>query len=387
MNDVDLVTAQAQLGDLARELNEAESIAVDVEADGLFKYRAKLCVLQLAWKRGDSLAIAIIDPFTIDLAPLGPALSRSGPVKVLHDLTFDARMLADAGIPIDNVRDTSVAARFLAEQATGLARMVHSRLGIELAKDLQDHDWSQRPFSPSQVEYLAADVRYLLALDAILSDETANHGIAEEVRLECDYKLGSALRPPRDERPLHARIKGYGELDPVGRSVLRRLVETRERLAEAADVPPFRIVRNDVLVELSRCRPTQEHDLRRGFGRDRAARHSILWHEAIQAGLADEPEPKLPPPTPPPDLSARRALDRTLSTWRRERADERGVDPQVVVPGHCMEGVTAALLENGANGTDLSQGLLAIDGFGVCRVERYAESLSGLLSAAGSRSH
>ena len=34
----------------------------------------------------------------VDVAPLGPTLGPGGPVKVLHDLTFDARMLLDAGV-------------------------------------------------------------------------------------------------------------------------------------------------------------------------------------------------------------------------------------------------------------------------------------------------
>lgn len=371
MNDVRLVTTQARLDELARELSDTEAIAVDVEADGLFVYRAKLCMLQFAWKNGDSAEIAIVDPFTVDLTVLGPVLSGSGPLKVLHDLTFDARMLAEANIPLDHVRDTSVAARFLGEQATGLQRMVQSRLGIELTKTLQEHDWAKRPLLPAELEYLAADVRHLLALDAILEGEVMERGMADEVELECQYKLATALRPPRDERPLHVRIKGYGDLDDVGRSVLRRLVATRERLAEAADVPPFRIVRNEVLIDLARHRPTSELDLRRGFGRDRAVQHLVDWQHAVTLGLADEPEPKPVVVAPPPDFAERRAFERTLSHWRRRCAEERGVDPQVVVPGHCMDGLALALFALGRNGLDPSQALNDVEGLGAFRILRY----------------
>ena len=383
MSDVRLVTTDAALEALARELEHADAIALDVEADGLFAYRAKLCVLQVAWRNGESPGLAIIDPFLVHVELLRATLSADGPVKVLHDLTFDARMLSEAGIALGHVRDTSVAARFLGEQATGLARMVESRLAVTLSKDLQDHNWSKRPLGPREVEYLSADVRHLLALDDILAGEVAAREIEAEVALECAYKLGTALRPPKDDRPLHTRIKGAADIDPVARAVLRRLVEARERLAETEDVPPFRIVRNELLLELARRKPKNEPDLRRALGRDRAVRHLEAWQKAIALGVADEPEPKPRMPAPPPDLAERRALDRTLSTWRRERAEERGVDPQVIVPGHCTEPVVEALLEHARAGTDLSRMLLQVEGFGAFRVERYLDGLRALVTTTG----
>jgi len=378
-----LVTDGVALASLVLELASAARIALDVEADGLFAYRAKLCIVQLAWEGPDGLAIAIVDPLAIDVRPLAPVLGAAGPPKVLHDLTFDARMLAEAGIQLGHAWDTSVAARFLGEPATGLARMVESRVGVVLAKDLQDHDWSRRPLGESELGYLAADVRHLLPLAHALEEEARSRGIDEEVALECDYKLATALRPPKDERPLHARIKGFGELDPVGRSVLRRLVEARESLAEEADVPPFRIARSDTLLELARAKPTSERDLRRICGRDRAARHSTHWQRAVALGVEDEPEPRPPSPTPPPDLAERRAAERTLTAWRRARAEERGVDPQVVIPGHCVDEVLAALFAKRREGTPLEDSLASIEGFGATRVARYSDALRSLLAPEG----
>jgi len=378
-----LVETPGALEAFALELAEAPRLGLDVEADGLFAYRAKLCALQLSWERGDEVHVAIVDPFLVDARRLRPVLGAEGPVKVLHDLTFDARMLDEAGIELANVRDTSVAARFLGEPATGLARMVESRLGVTLSKDLQDHDWSTRPLGPRELDYLAADVRYLLALEARLADEVATKGIADEVALECAYKLETARRPPRDERPLHARIKGYGELDPVARAVLRRLVEARETLAAEDDVPAFRIARSELLLDLARRKPTSERDVRRICGRDRAARRTANWVRAVALGLDDEPEPRPPAPTPPADLAERKALERTLSSWRRSEAEARGVDPQVVVPGHCMEHVATVLLASRRAGEDIAATLATIEGFGALRVERYARRLAVLVTPGG----
>src|SRR5262249_7156489 len=106
-----LVRSRGELEGLVSRLAKAPRLGVDVEANGLFAFRASLCVLQIAWPEADSMQVAIVDPLGpgLDLAPLQPILGPGGPIKVLHDLTFDARMLAEVGLPLDRVSDTSVA--------------------------------------------------------------------------------------------------------------------------------------------------------------------------------------------------------------------------------------------------------------------------------------
>lgn len=375
-----LVSTPSELDSLVGELGRCSRIGVDVEADGLFSYRAKLCVIQVAWQREGDVEVAVVDPLTVDVTPLAGVLGATGPLKILHDLTFDARMLAEAGVTLGHIHDTSVAARFLGEPATGLQKMVESRLGVVLSKALQEHNWSERPLSELQLEYLVGDVRHLLALADALEEQAKSLGIEAEIAIECDYKLSTALGPPKDARPAHARIKGAGELDPVSRTVLRTLVEARERLAEEADVPAFRIARNDLLLSLARRKPTSLGDLRRTCGRDRAARYATSWKRAIDDGLAAPPEPAPPPEPPPADLEARRKAERALTAWRRDRAAERGVDPQVVVPGHCMADVVSALLRRRHENAELVPALARIPGFGEPRIARYGDRLTEALA-------
>jgi ribonuclease D len=374
-----LITSDAELAALTSRLARTERLAVDVEANGLFAYRPKLCVLQLAWQEQDRLELAIIDPLLVPVTPLATVLGRLGPTKILHDLTFDVRMLAEHAIDVDNIRDTSVAARFLGEPATGLANLCHKRFGVVLSKALQEHDWSRRPLGERELGYLCNDVRYLLALDEVLAHEAHARGIEDEVRIECAYKLATAKNAPRDERPLHARIKGYHKLDAIGRSVLSRLVATREALAATRDVPPFRIVSSSLLLELARRKPSSHDEVRRSCGRDRAALRFVSeWRAAVSRGLADGPEPHVAPPAPPPDLALRRAIERTLGEWRREHASARGVDPQVVLPRHCVEHVVTALMSHADDKTALRGALERVAGFGSCRVARYFDSLAAI---------
>src|SRR5262249_54998554 len=154
--------------------------------------------VQLAWGEGDGAEVAIVDTLTVDPKPLGELFASSGPAKLLHDFTFDVKLLADAGIELDNVRDTSVLARLLGRKATGLASLLSAELGIVVAKDLQQHDWSRRPLEPAQIEYLAGDVRHLAPLYAKLSAEARALDIEEEVQVECAFKREGALAPPRE---------------------------------------------------------------------------------------------------------------------------------------------------------------------------------------------
>ncbi|MGO8993016.1 MAG: ribonuclease D, partial [Polyangiaceae bacterium] len=95
------IRARAELEELARALSSAPRMALDVESDGMFAYRAQVCTVQLA-AHG---TISIVDALATSLEPLAPVLAESGPVKIVHDVAFDARMLAATGLFLGNVHD------------------------------------------------------------------------------------------------------------------------------------------------------------------------------------------------------------------------------------------------------------------------------------------
>jgi ribonuclease D len=388
--DVTLVATPADLARVAGRAARAPRVAVDAEANGLFAFRPSLCTLQLAWPEGEHTAVAVVDTLAVAAAPLGPLLGPDGPIKVLHDLTFDARLLADAGAPLARVRDTSVAARLLGFTATGLASLLASELGVHVGKELQQHDWGRRPLAAEHVAYLAGDVRHLLALDAHLERRAGALDLGPEIDEECAHKLGAALGPPRDGRPAYVRIKGAAALDPAGRAVLRRLVEARDEVSRAADLPPFKVVSSEVLLELARRRPGTPETLAavRGALAGRAGRHAEAWLAAVAAGVRDgdvpgEDRAHFAPPRPDRELAARRrAREAALSAWRRAEAALRGVDEQAVLPGHCAQDLVDALLDNDQrpDPAALAEAIARIPGLGVRRLARYREAFVALAS-------
>src|SRR5579859_912294 len=186
-----VVRAESDLRALVREAAGAPRVAVDLEASGMFAYRAAVCTVQLAWGEGE--ARAVVDAMATPIAPLAGLLGEDGPVKIVHDVAFDARMLAEAGVPLGNVHDTSLAARMLGRAATGLASLLESELGVRIGKAMQHHDWRIRPLDDAMLAYLAADVAHLAALEGALWREVEARGIEDAVLEETRYRLASAL--------------------------------------------------------------------------------------------------------------------------------------------------------------------------------------------------
>jgi ribonuclease D len=390
MQEPRLISRPAELAAVVTRCFEAGRIALDVEGNGLHVFRPQLCALQLGWQEGGEDQVAIVDTLALSIAPLAALFGVGAPIKVLHDLTFDARMLAEKGIELGHVHDTSVAARFLGEPSTGLAALAAARLGVTLDKQLQDHNWAERPFTSQQLDYLAGDVLHLLALDDALNRAAAERGIVAEIEVEREYKLRGALAPPQDQRPTYLRIKGYGELGDQQRAVLRRLVQLREQLAEGEDLPEFRVAPSGLLMALARRRPRQPAQLRQCCGSRRKLRGDPeLWLAAVRSGIEDgappiEEQPTLEPPVVSRyEIVLRKHLATLLSQWRRREAKDRAVDLQVVLPGHCTGPLIRALTPLAdEESSPLSERLGAVDGLGDCRIERYGAAFEQLASNA-----
>jgi ribonuclease D len=370
-----VIDTAADLEELARALAATPAIGIDTEGDGLYRYRARLCTIQIAFPGG---RVALVDTLALgDRSPLIAALGSEGPEKVLHDCAFDARLLAAAGLPLRRVFDTSIAARFLGEVATGLATLLEKNLGVKVSKDLQQADWGIRPLSEEAIAYLEEDVRYLLPLAEMLRERCREAGILDEVLTESAWatEQGGGEEPIEDPRPAWIRIKGATDLRTgAQRAVLRELASLRERIAEEEDVPPFRVMPNAALLAIARraaerpatiaSRPDLEGSLR----------------DAVARGLAesDAPEGELlmlrPPPPPLEVRELRKKRESALSTWRTAEAAARGVHPQVVLPGHCLR-------ELAGRGASEPDELLAIGGIGQHRVDRYGAALIEVLAS------
>lgn len=362
----------------ARDLATAGSIAIDCESDGVHHWKSRLCVLQCALPDGE---VFIFDALAMPLHDaLGEVLGEGGPVKVLHDLYFDAWLLRGASIALARVVDTSVHARFLGLRETGLATLLAQRFGVVLDKKFQQYDWAKRPLDEPLQDYLAGDVRHLHDLHRELDADARARLITSEVEEETGYALRRALRDADDERLPYAKVKGRHGLDAVGRAVLKRLAAARESLAELRDLPSGRVLSNAALVDVARRRPRSNERLKamvQGGLRDDDS--LAVWMAAVRDGEADGDVPPderhyFESERGGMDGALRRRREVALQKWRAETATARGIDPQVVLPGHCLDAIAGA----DVRGAD---DLRRIDGVGEVRVLRDGDAIAACLAA------
>jgi ribonuclease D len=233
-------------------------VALDTESNSFHVYRERVCLLQLSTSDRDW----VVDPFAVDVKPLGAVLAERE--VVLHGADYDVRCLKrEYGWRLPRLFDTMAAARRLGRDGLGLSALVEARFGVKLSKEHQRSDWGRRPLTAEQVRYAALDTHYLLAIRAELVAELERRGLVDVAREEFGRIAAVEPRPRVFDREGWRRLKGARELDARGRAVLRALWIGREERAAALDRPPFKVLPESTLVEIARRRPATPDELAR----------------------------------------------------------------------------------------------------------------------------
>jgi ribonuclease D len=309
-------------------------LALDTEADSFHHYHEKVCLVQLA----AGGRCALVDPLAdCDLRALAPRLDDPSVRKILHGSDYDVRLLhREFGIAVRNLFDTMIAARLAGEPALGLASLLEAQLGIAHDKSQQRADWSRRPLTAAMRAYAADDVLHLEELAGILDAKLLGLGRAEWVREECARLEEVRWRKRRDEDPEpFRRVKGAAALPPRALAVLREVWTCREEVARRRDQPPFRILRNEVLIDLAKTPPSTVADLGRTAGFPGSLLRSPAAHDLVLAAQrgAHCPDDLLPqtPAAVRPKIDP--AVDAEAARLRDARdgvARDLALDPAIV---------------------------------------------------------
>jgi ribonuclease D len=236
-----------QLAELVGRVG-AGPLAVDTEADSFHHYREKVCLIQLSFDGEDVLLDTLSE---VSLGPLAPVLANPAVRKIFHGSDYDLRLLhRDLDLRVRGLFDTMIAARLVGERSFGLASLLERNFGVRLDKRFQRADWSRRPLTDEMREYAATDTRHLAELAERLEERLTSLGrlawASEEFeRLE---RVRWAAEPA--EEPFR-RVKGSGKLDRAALAILRELHGMRDSRARSRDVPPFRVLRDEVLVRVA----------------------------------------------------------------------------------------------------------------------------------------
>ncbi len=133
------------LSKLRDRLLRQPAIAVDCEANTLFSYLERLCLLQISTKAGDYL----VDPIVgLDLGELAPVFADPGIMKVFHSAEYDVLLLKRAHpFELRGLFDTKIAVQSLGCPTPGLAAVLDDWLGVRIDKKYQRSDWGKRPLT------------------------------------------------------------------------------------------------------------------------------------------------------------------------------------------------------------------------------------------------
>ena len=334
----------SRLEEAARILGQAKIIGVDLEADSMYHYFEKVCLLQVATES----ATYVMDPLALrDLSALHPVLSNPRIRKVFHGADYDIRSLyRDFRLEIENLFDTQLACKFLGLKETGLEALLRNRFQVELNKKYQRADWSRRPLSTEMVEYAAMDSRYLIPLARMLEQELEEKGRLSWVEEECLAMAKVRFMPP-SQGPLYLKVKGASRLDPRSLAVLEALLEFRETKAQSSNLPPFKVLGNEPLLELAMKKPLDLKELETGktLSRKQIERYGAYLVQEIQRAMAPsdkdlpvhrrEPKPGLSSPI--------RNRVKALKEWRDRRAENLGLEPGVLINNNL---INALALQN-----------------------------------------
>lgn len=274
-------------------------IAVDTERASGIRYSDRAYLVQL---RRPGAGTFLIDPVGIEdqLTGLADVMREEW---ILHAADQDLPALHELGCYPTRLFDTEIAAQLLGFPRVSLQAVAAQVLGLALAKELSNSDWSQRPLSKELRTYAALDVELLHELKAELTAMLRAAGRWEWFTQECEYVR---LLPPRAPKSQPWR-KAAHQADVTDRRALamvEQLWHIRDDLARARDIAPGRVLPNQVLGRLAKQKPRSRADVAQStLMRSRARRADVnYWWQAIDKAWH----------TPTQELPARRFQEKKV---------------------------------------------------------------------------
>jgi ribonuclease D len=317
---------------LVSAIKDLDLIAVDLEADSMYHFQDKVCLIQLAVGH----QIFIVDPIKLESIELLKSIFIDNRIrKIFHGADYDIRSLfRDFDIVIHNLFDTELACRFLGIQQSGLNAVIQSFFRVKLEKKYQKKDWSQRPLPHDMINYAAKDVQYLLQLSDILKKKLIQKNRLSWVEEEC--QLLSTVRPNTNhDAPLFLNFRGAGKLNSSELAVLEEILIWRRETARKKDRPLFKILGNHHILKLVHKKPrnTEELDESKLLSSKQLHMFGRQLLTAIQRGLniPDDDLPVYPRRRAPRMSEAASRKAGKLKNWKEARAKKLSIDPALVL--------------------------------------------------------
>jgi ribonuclease D len=257
--DYQYIDSNAQLAEFCGKINNAGYCAIDTEFVREKTYYAVLALIQVASEKH----MACIDPLTIDnFDPFIALIQNRELIKVFHSPSQDLEILFQRFSCMPQpVFDTQLAAAVLGyDHQIGYADLVNQITGIKLEKKHTRANWSRRPLAEDEINYAMDDVRYLLPVYQTLKTELEDK--KRYAWIEKDLVTMTSVSTYQIETAdLWRRLKGVQKLRGVELQIARHLCQWREQMAQQINLPRRWVVKDDLIIEIARLKPSKVIDL------------------------------------------------------------------------------------------------------------------------------
>lgn len=333
-----IITATSDLTALVARLSRHDYVTVDTEFMRESTYWPDLCLIQIASDDEE----AIIDPLAkgLELAPLYELMSDESTVKVFHAARQDVEIFhkLSGRIPTP-LFDSQVAAMVCGYgEQVSYSQLVKKITGDDLDKSSRFTDWAKRPLSEKQLQYAMGDVTHLRIiykkLRTMLEKSGRSGWLAEEMETLTSVET-YVTEPAEAWKRMKMRVKSRKAL-----GILMELAEWRESLAQRANIPRGRVMKDDALYDIANQAPTTVKDLghlravSEGFARSEKGKEVIA---AVEKGKARDIE-TIPPLKKGTPLDANAvAVCELLRVLLKAVAAENGVAPKMIASASDLE--------------------------------------------------
>ncbi|MCB9733579.1 MAG: HRDC domain-containing protein [Deltaproteobacteria bacterium] len=368
--EYELVTTVDGVRDVVDMATNALRIGLSAEMNAMHAYNVRVCLIALSID--DRLALLDVSALRLRpmaLRPLEALIEGgTGPRLIVHGgEQLVAAFKRDLRFAPNRLFDIQQAASLIGWPRTGLRALIERVTGQVVAPRVAV-DWGTRPLPPGAAEAALEHVRWLPRLAAALEAAVTAADLEEEVEIASAEVAWTPAGHGRPESDGFMELPGARRLPEPAMRVLRAAFLWRDAKARELDVPPDRLIKNAVLVELAVRPPGRGDDIARTpfhsrllYG-DRQELEEVIERASV-GGSPVPPKRERPPPSP-----ARRERTRRLKAWREEEARARDVGLQAILPKKSLDYLAIH------GGDDLA----AVPMLGTRRATRYAEVLRAL---------
>ena len=254
------ITDQNTLNNFCHKCTQEKFLAIDTEFIRDSTYYPSLCLIQIA---GMDFAGAIDPLAKLDMSPIWELLLNKNILKIFHagrqDLEIFFGLIGEIPSPI---YDTQIAAMFCGHgDQIGYEGLVNSFLGLSVNKEHQFTNWLQRPLSNDQINYAISDVTHLIKIFPLINNVIKDNNREDWVRNELEHLSKKELYQINPD-DVWKKIK-LKNSNPKMLNLLKHLASWRESQCKKRNLPRNRLIRDDVLINISFSKPKTISELKK----------------------------------------------------------------------------------------------------------------------------